>query len=108
LELAPRIEKLSCSAVIDHMGMFRPEGGLQQPAFQAVLRMISHGHWVKLSGAYRLTQQPAPPGLEPSGFQKVSHGDVVARLPRFVLRLDQHCRNNCRKNRRPSREWLAA
>jgi predicted TIM-barrel fold metal-dependent hydrolase len=86
LELAPRIEKLSCSAVIDHMGMFRPEGDLQQPAFQAVLRMISHGHWVKLSGAYRLTQQPAPPGLEPSGFQKVSHALGQLSLRTVILR----------------------
>jgi len=66
LELAPRIEKLSCSVVIDHIGMFRSEEGLQQPAFQAVVRMISNGHWVKLSGAYRLTQKPPPfPELKP-------------------------------------------
>jgi len=56
LELASRIEKLSCPAVIDHMGMFRPAEGIAQPAFQAVLRLIRQGHWVKLSGVYRLSQ----------------------------------------------------
>jgi predicted TIM-barrel fold metal-dependent hydrolase len=66
VELVSRIEKLSCPAVIDHIGMFNPAEGLEQPAFQAVLRLISHGHWVKLSGAYRLTQQAAPfPDLKP-------------------------------------------
>ncbi len=66
IELASRIEKLSCPAVIDHIGMFNPADGLEQPAFKAVLRLISHGHWVKLSGAYRLSQQPAPfPELQP-------------------------------------------
>jgi predicted TIM-barrel fold metal-dependent hydrolase len=66
LELADRIEKLSCPAVIDHIGMFNPAEGLQQPAFKTVLRLISHAHWVKLSGAYRLTQQAAPfPALKP-------------------------------------------
>jgi predicted TIM-barrel fold metal-dependent hydrolase len=66
LELAPRIERLSCPAVIDHVGMFNPAEGLQQPAFQAVLRLIAHGHWVKLSGAYRLSRQAAPfPELRP-------------------------------------------
>ena len=59
LEIAPRIEKLACPAVIDHMGMIRPADGVAQPAFQAVLRLMRQGHWVKLSGAYRLsTEQP--------------------------------------------------
>ena len=60
LELAPRIEKLSCPVVIDHMGMFRPADGIAQPAFQAVLRLLRLGHWVKLSGAYRLSQEQPP------------------------------------------------
>ncbi len=60
IELASRIEKLSCPAIIDHIGMFNPAEGLEQPAFQAVQRLISYGHWVKLSGAYRLTQQLTP------------------------------------------------
>ena len=42
------------------MGMFRPEEGLGQPAFQAVLRLLRHGHWVKLSGSYRLSRQTPP------------------------------------------------
>ena len=60
LELAPRIEKLACPAVIDHIGMIRPSEGLDQPVFQTVLRLLGLGNWVKLSGAYRLTQE-APP-----------------------------------------------
>jgi len=60
LELAPRIEKLPCPVVIDHMGMIRPSDGIAQPAFQAVLRLLRLGHWVKLSGAYRLSQEQPP------------------------------------------------
>lgn len=60
LELAARIEKLACPAVIDHIGMIRPADGLDQPAFQAVLRLLKGGHWVKLSGAYRLSQGKPP------------------------------------------------
>jgi len=60
LELAPRIEKLPCPVVIDHMGMIRPADGIAQPAFQAVQRLLRLGHWVKLSGAYRLSQQQPP------------------------------------------------
>jgi predicted TIM-barrel fold metal-dependent hydrolase len=60
VELAPRLEALACPVVIDHIGMFRPEEGLGQPAFQAVRRLLRHGHWVKLSGGYRLSRQ-APP-----------------------------------------------
>ena len=40
--------------------MIRPGDGVQQPAFQAVLRLLRAGHWVKLSGGYRLSQQPPP------------------------------------------------
>jgi predicted TIM-barrel fold metal-dependent hydrolase len=60
LEIAPRIEKLACPAVIDHMGMVRPADGVAQPAFQAVLRLMREGHWVKLSGAYRLSAEQPP------------------------------------------------
>jgi predicted TIM-barrel fold metal-dependent hydrolase len=60
LEIAPRIAKLSCPAVIDHMGMIRPSDGIAQPAFQAVLALVQQGHWVKLSGTYRVSQQPPP------------------------------------------------
>ena len=66
LEIAARIEKLACPAVIDHIGMFNPRDGLDQPVFQAVLRLARQGHWVKLSGAYRLSEQPPPyPDLKP-------------------------------------------
>jgi predicted TIM-barrel fold metal-dependent hydrolase len=66
LEIAPRLEKLACPVVIDHMGMFPPGDGLGQPVFATVLRLLSQGHWVKLSGAYRLSQQPPPyPELKP-------------------------------------------
>ena len=46
--------------MIDHIGMIRPADGVQQPAFQTLLRLVRQGHWVKLSGAYRLSQQPPP------------------------------------------------
>ncbi len=66
LELESRIAKLGCPAVIDHMGMFRPEDGTENPAFRAVVRLLGKGHWVKLSGAYRLSMQPPPfPDLVP-------------------------------------------
>jgi predicted TIM-barrel fold metal-dependent hydrolase len=60
LELEPRIARLACPAVIDHIGMIRPPEGVRQPAFQAVLRLLRQGHWVKLSGAYRLSQEEPP------------------------------------------------
>ena len=66
LEIAARIEKLACPAVIDHIGMFDPRQGVDQPVFQAVLRLVRQGHWVKLSGAYRLSEEPPPyPELKP-------------------------------------------
>lgn len=59
LKLEQRLAKLRCPIVIDHMAMVRPAEGLDQPAFQALLRLVRQGHcWVKLTGAYRLSERP--------------------------------------------------
>jgi len=62
IELESRIAKLPTDYVIDHIGLIRAsEGGVQQPAFQALLRLFRTGRcWVKLTGGYRISNQ-APP-----------------------------------------------
>ncbi len=43
--------------------MIPPKGGIEQPAFQALLRLIRGGRcWVKLSGGYRLSSEAPPYG----------------------------------------------
>jgi len=52
------LRKLACPVVIDHLGMVRPEFGLEQPAFRTVERLVRDGNcWVKISGAYRISKQ---------------------------------------------------
>ena len=60
--LEPRLARLPSDFVIDHMGFIKSaEGGIEQPAFQALLRLLEGGRcWVKFSGAYRQTDE-APP-----------------------------------------------
>ena len=62
IELEERLATLGTDIVIDHVGLIRPaEGGVAQPAFQALLRLFRKGHcWVKLSGAYRFSSMPPP------------------------------------------------
>ncbi|WP_315833774.1 amidohydrolase family protein [Bradyrhizobium prioriisuperbiae] len=56
VELAPRLMKLSCPVSCDHLGFIKPELGLEQPGFQALLRLLQSDHgWVKFSGAYRVS-----------------------------------------------------
>lgn len=63
IELEPRLANLRSDIVIDHMGMIPPKGGIEQPAFQALLRLIRGGRcWVKLSGGYRLSSEAPPYG----------------------------------------------
>jgi 2-pyrone-4,6-dicarboxylate lactonase len=59
--LALRIARLPVPFVVDHMGHFpvaqiAPEAA----AFQTLLALVRDGGWVKLSGAYRLSEAPRP------------------------------------------------
>ena len=55
-----RMQKLQSTLVIDHMGYLRTSVGLQSAGFQALHELVKDRAWVKVSGAYRLTDQ-APP-----------------------------------------------
>ncbi|MXP66071.1 GntR family transcriptional regulator [Roseomonas sp. M0104] len=54
-QLAPRLARLPVPAVVDHMGHFPAAEGVGHPGFQALLGLVRDGAWVKLSGAYRLS-----------------------------------------------------
>jgi predicted TIM-barrel fold metal-dependent hydrolase len=57
LALEPVLAEASVPVVIDHMGLPDAAAGLDQPGFQAVLRLLSRRHiWVKLAGADRITR----------------------------------------------------
>lgn len=55
-ELEQQIAGLPVPAVVDHMGHVKAAEGLEQPGFQALLRLVGAGKaWVKLSGNYRIS-----------------------------------------------------
>jgi len=59
--LIAEIEKVLADApmdiVVDHMGLPDARAGLEQPGFQAMLRLLRKGHvWAKLAGADRVTE----------------------------------------------------
>jgi predicted TIM-barrel fold metal-dependent hydrolase len=62
VELEPRLAKLSTDFVIDHIGLIRAsDGGIEQPAFQALQRLIRTGRcWVKFTGGYRVSSEKPP------------------------------------------------
>jgi predicted TIM-barrel fold metal-dependent hydrolase len=66
-----RIEDLAAAGsralVFDHFGGTQAAGGLDQPGFQSLLRLVRAGRaYVKISGAYRVsTQGPAYPDVAP-------------------------------------------
>ncbi len=54
--MASRIEKLQVPFVIDHMGHFpTSQVSPDAPTFQTLVSLVRDGGWVKLSGAYRLS-----------------------------------------------------
>ena len=58
--LMPRMQKLKSTLVIDHMGYLRTSIGLASPGFKALVDLVREKAWVKVSGAYRLTDQVPP------------------------------------------------
>ena len=57
LALEPVLERCGVNVVIDHIGLPDAAGGIGQPGFQAVLRLLAARHvWVKLAGADRITR----------------------------------------------------
>lgn len=54
--LAPQMSKLRVPFVIDHMGHFPASLGVSLPGFQTLVGLVRDGGWVKLSGAYRLSE----------------------------------------------------
>ncbi|PHI31546.1 amidohydrolase family protein [Budvicia aquatica] len=56
-ELMPRMKKLPCQCIVDHMGHMPVSLGLNHPGYQALLHIVrDHGWWAKLSGAYRISE----------------------------------------------------
>lgn len=64
IELLPRLLRLAVPIVIDHMGWSLVKEGPDAASFQAVLRLLREGGcWIKLSGAFRMSQA-GPPWLD--------------------------------------------
>jgi 2-pyrone-4,6-dicarboxylate lactonase len=58
-ELAPMIEALPVTSVIDHMGRTPAVDGTGQAPFQTLLKLVRQTHiWVKVSGAERIAAPP--------------------------------------------------
>lgn len=60
-EMAPAIHRSPVPVVIDHMGRVDASLGLDQPSFQALLRLLDDRNvWGKVSGCDRATRQGPP------------------------------------------------
>ena len=59
------VKSLDIDVVFDHMGHFPLHKGINEPGFQALLRLLDENRcWVKLSGAYRLSEAHDLPYLD--------------------------------------------
>ncbi|MEX2643618.1 MAG: amidohydrolase family protein [Acetobacterales bacterium] len=60
-EWAPILKRLPCDSVIDHIGRVPVEGGVDNPAFRALLDVVETGKvWVKLSAPYHTSKSDPP------------------------------------------------
>ena len=58
VHLAPRIARLRCPWIIDHMGHMPYTAGIDHPGFQTLVQLVADGGWVKISDAFRMSEQP--------------------------------------------------
>ncbi|WP_027534412.1 amidohydrolase [Bradyrhizobium sp. WSM3983] len=56
--IEPMLKTLPVPVVLDHFGGCAPAGGVEGTEFRALRRLVDGGAFVKLSGAYRLTEPP--------------------------------------------------
>ena len=60
-ELLPVLRDLPVDFTLAHMGMHLAKDGPATPGFQGLLELLRHGRghtWIKLTGAYRISQRP--------------------------------------------------
>lgn len=78
--LLPQIRAAGVDVVLDHMACIKPERGVDDPAFQAVLAGVrAGGVWVKLTLCRVSTQAPAYPDARPF------HDALLAANPARML-----------------------
>ncbi|WP_205963385.1 amidohydrolase family protein [Roseicella aquatilis] len=76
--LEPVLARLPCPVVIDHMGGVQAaEGGVENPGFRALIRLLERGTWAKLCG-YR-SSAGAP------------YGDVAAMARAMIAAAPDRC-----------------
>ncbi len=66
--LSPTLLTSPVATVIDHFGLIGPDTSLKAESgpLRALLRLLHSGKiWVKLSGAYRIANDPADPRIDP-------------------------------------------
>lgn len=59
-EMAGTLARLPVPLVFDHMGHMPAAAGVAHPGFQALLGLVRDGNYVKLSGAFRVSDMGAP------------------------------------------------
>ena len=57
VDIGPRIARLRCPWVVDHMGHIPYAEGVTHPGFQLLVGLVADGGWVKLSGGFRMSEQ---------------------------------------------------
>jgi 2-pyrone-4,6-dicarboxylate lactonase len=84
-DLDRKFDNFPADVVFGHLGYVRADKGLDDPGFQALLRLLKSGRaWVKLTGPYRISTL-APPHRDTAAF---AHALLAANASRLLWGTD--------------------
>ena len=77
----PQLNHYNLNIVIDHFGRVDPVKGIDDADYQSFLTLLdAKKHWVKVSGFYRLTQDPATPNIAQQAFKLLKEKGMLKKM----------------------------
>lgn len=81
IQILPQLNQYQLDIVIDHLGRPDPEKGLDDPNYQAFLKLLNpQRHWIKVSAYYRLAAYEQQVHIAQQAFEQLKSQGLLNKL----------------------------